>query len=51
MTSPGVMGAEPGAAPLTLILHNGQDTGQLFNKNARFGGAARLVHEKGIREA
>lgn len=38
MTSPVVMGADPGAAPLTLISHNGQDTGQLFNKNARFWG-------------
>lgn len=38
VTSPGVMGADPGAAPLTLISHNGQDTGQLFNKMPDLGG-------------
>lgn len=52
VTSPGVMGADPGAAPLTLISHNGQDTGQLFDtKMPDLGGAARLVREKRIREA
>lgn len=53
MTSPGVMGADPGAAPLTLISHNGQDMGQLFNTKMPDlgGGAARLVREKRIREA
>lgn len=36
MTSSGVKSSDPGASLLTPIPNNDQDSGQLFNKSARF---------------
>lgn len=52
---PGGPDPDPGAAPLTLVSHNGQGAGQLFNKTIKKKkekkGGARLLREKRIREA